>query len=63
MPPLLVLDALCNSPDVSLATVRSYLLSVLQAENKLMQSERELVKKHREDSQRIRDQIQQIQTR
>ncbi|KAK3910483.1 Vacuolar protein sorting-associated protein 11-like protein [Frankliniella fusca] len=63
LPPLLVLDALCTSSEVTLANVRSYLLNVLTAESKLAQREQEQVKKNREESERIRTQIQNIQTK
>lgn len=63
LPPLLVLDALCTSSEVTLANVRSYLLNVLAAENKLAKREQELVQKYREESERIRDQIHNIQTK
>ncbi|XP_034252535.1 vacuolar protein sorting-associated protein 11 homolog [Thrips palmi] len=63
LPPLLVLDALCTSSEVTLANVRSYLLNVLAAEDKLAKRERELVQKYRDESERIRQQIHNIQTK
>ncbi|XP_026290082.1 vacuolar protein sorting-associated protein 11 homolog [Frankliniella occidentalis] len=63
LPPLLVLDALCTSSDVTLANVRSYLLNVLTAESKLARREQELVQKYHEESDRIRQQIRNIQTK
>lgn len=63
LPPLLVLDALCTSSEVTLANVRSYLLNVLAAEDKLAKREQELVQKYRDESERIRQQIHNIQTK
>lgn len=63
LPPLLVLDALFSSSEVTLANVRGYLLNVLAAENKLVKREQELVQKYREQSEQIRQQILNIQTK
>jgi hypothetical protein len=61
--PLLVVDALSNSSNATLAEVRSYLLSVLQAESELTEQEQQLIDKYRQETERIRSQINAIQTR
>lgn len=60
--PLLVVDALSNSSNATLAEVRSYLLSVLQAESELTEQEQQLIDKYRQETERIRSQINAIQT-
>jgi hypothetical protein len=61
--PLLVVDALSNSSMATLGEVRSYLLSVLQAESELTKQEQQLIDKYRQETERIRSQISAIQTR
>lgn len=61
--PLLVVDALANSSTATLGEVRSYLLSVLQAESVLTEQEQKLIDKYRQETERIRSQISAIQTR
>jgi hypothetical protein len=61
--PLLVVDALSNSSTATLGEVRSYLLSVLQAESELAEQEQQLIDKYRLETERIRAQINSIQTR
>jgi hypothetical protein len=61
--PLLVVDALSNSSTATLGEVRSYLLSVLQAESELAEQEQQLIDKYRLETERIHAQINSIQTR
>jgi hypothetical protein len=61
--PLLVVDALSNSSTATLGEVRSYLLSVLQAESELAEQEQQLIDKYRLETERIYAQINSIQTR
>ncbi|KAJ9600043.1 hypothetical protein L9F63_009660, partial [Diploptera punctata] len=60
--PLLVVDALSNSTMATLGDVRSYLMSVLQAESELTDQEQQLIDKYRQETERIRTQINNIQT-
>lgn len=60
--PLLVVDALANSSTATLGEVRSYLLSVLQAESELAEQEQQLIDKYRLETERIHAQINAIQT-
>lgn len=61
--PLLVVDALSSSSTATLGEVRSYLLSVLQAESELAEQEQQLIDKYRLETDRIHAQIDSIQTR
>jgi putative hemolysin len=58
-----VVDALSNSSTATLGEVRSYLLTVLQAESELTEQEQQLIDKYRLETERIRSQINSIQTR